>query len=68
MTVSAVIGISAHRWLLVVLRPCYGWKKQNPRSGCRPGVCENCSGGDPACWGACTGYQARLWLNHQYPK
>ncbi|MCF4996390.1 hypothetical protein GIW70_08995 [Pseudomonas syringae] len=42
-----------------------GQKKQNPRSGGRPGV-ENSLVGDPSNW-APYGYQARQWLN-QYPK
>ncbi|MBN3862173.1 hypothetical protein HCU66_08015 [Pseudomonas frederiksbergensis] len=46
-------------------KKCSGLKKQNPRSGGRPGV-ENSLVATRLKWAPC-GYQARQWLN-QYPK
>nr|MBO2508995.1 hypothetical protein [Gammaproteobacteria bacterium] len=61
-----VIGaVGVHAAILDSWGLC-GPEKQNPRSGCRPGVWRNCLVGDPACSRAPVGYQARLWLN-QYP-
>ncbi|GBH10017.1 Beta-lactamase class D [Pseudomonas syringae pv. actinidiae] len=59
-----VVILSVQRDFYETLKKYRALKKQNPRSGSRPGV-ENSLVGVPLKW-APDGYQARQWLN-QYP-